>query len=267
MKIKKIVFILISILLLTGCSFKNDNNSIFMYLIDDNVEYIKLEKDTVFKNTKDRNEEKEVFELLRSIKIVDNNEKEIINPNSSNAYRLKIYDKTDELKYSISFINDKVFYKGKWYKVDNSTIDELEQMYIKLNDKEKINTLEKKKKNRILARKTLTFDKSLYGEWENVNGVKVDFQNDVLNIGEHSFKYDIERSESNTLFISAYGTKGLFIENKKLFDMEIEFDSIKCRIKVKKSMVSGDIYYDNFVYIDKEKYQLGTFDSLFFYPK
>lgn len=263
---KKLFIILLITIVLTGCTKLENNNALIRY--DINKKYtVEIINGLKVKVINDDVDSIKIINYLNRIKLfkIDNYNS---NLNFKNKFKIIIKDQSNEIIGYITITDNRIFNNGNWYMIENKHINMISKIYNSLNYDEKI---EKKhtliNKGRDL-RKKLPPLKALLGTWEDINGNKIKFNKDLINIDDKLYKYKIIRKSENSIYLKVYGLKGFFIKNENLFIIDIKFDLTRCNIVLNKTIkykLGNDIKYRyEMIYINNG-IEYGEFDSYFFY--
>ena len=118
------------------------------------------------------------------------------------------------------------------------------------------------------SRKEISLEDAILGTWILDDQSKIVIDGTYLWQGDKRFKYTIENSYDDRISISVFAIEGLFIKEKRLFQMLLTFDASRCNAYIKRmfpQLASEDIVFQyQSIYMDKEGTVLGNFDDLFF---
>jgi len=260
------IFILICIIpfFITACKGNTDN---LIFKDNNEVKYVQMQNGCYCKIITKPYDIKLLENLIYNIELLEYNQNKQTSLNKGNdIFRIKFFNAYNEIVNIISFNNNKAYYNNKWFDIDPENIIKLNNAYERMGYEEYVDKLEKSRLEQQLARKELPAKEALIGNWLYENGDNIHFNaSHLTQENNHIFKYIIEKEKDKSMHISVYGTSGIFVKNKKLFDLFIEMDSTKCHMKITKVMGNSEyIFYDNLVYLNENNTEIGTFDSIYF---
>lgn len=262
--------IMLILVLLLGCSVEKDmgNSLLKEKLVAEQISHIEIEVDIYNQATSDKDGLDSIISIINDIEILDSNLEKEKSLEEHDIARIKIYDKSKDIVESISIGKEGLYYNNIWYPVDMEIYDKIMDYYNNSGYKIKEDKNLLDIKERRLNRKEKPITQGLKGTWLDETGGKIKFDENYLYQGskyEYIFKYNVDKVDNNSLDISVYGLKGIFIEGKELFTSDIKMDKTKTSMVMKKTMADGSIYYEKFVYVGGDNMILGAFDEYFFY--